>query len=122
MEFRQAVINQNWSNEEKIDLLRMMVRIRRYEQRTLYCYNRGYMGGWLILSIGQETIAAGIRSLLGPLDHTISGCRGMGHAIAAGIGMGPCMAELQGKTNGCSGGMGVLCSGSQPLGVPCSGR
>lgn len=60
------------------------------------------MGGWLLLDIGQETIAAGVRSLLGPDDHSITGPRGLGHAIAAGMELGPCMAELYGKRTGCS--------------------
>ena len=106
MEFQEHAINRSWSAERKIDLYRQMMRIRRFEQSALKSYLCGHMGGWLILSTGQESIAAGVRSLMGPLDHGISGPRGIGHAIAAGVEMGPCMAEFFGKTNGCSKGKG----------------
>jgi pyruvate dehydrogenase E1 component alpha subunit len=116
MDFREHAINRDWSAEGKIDLLRQMMRIRRFEQRALHFYNAGRIGGWLILSIGQESVAAGVRSLMGPQDHGISGPRGIGHAIAAGMPMGPGMAELFGKANGCSKGKGGMFSFYHPPG------
>ncbi|MEO5917780.1 MAG: thiamine pyrophosphate-dependent enzyme [Luteolibacter sp.] len=95
-------INRTWSAESKIDLYRQMMRICRFEQAALKHYNAGKMAGFLVLNIGQQSVATGVRSLMGPDDHSISGWRGMGHALAAGMEMGPCMAELFGKTNGCS--------------------
>jgi pyruvate dehydrogenase E1 component alpha subunit len=53
---------------------------------------------------------------MGPQDHGISGPRGIGHAIAAGMPMGPGMAELFGKTNGCSKGKGGMFSFYHPSG------
>lgn len=73
-----------------------MARIRRFEQVTLQRYICDEMGGWLLLSIGQEAVAACARSVMGPMDHTITGFRGMGHAIAAGMEMKSCVAELMG--------------------------
>lgn len=105
MNFRDHHINRTWFAEEKIDLYRQMVRIRRFEQAALKCYQAGKIGGWLILGIGQESLAAGVRSLMGPRDQGISGPRGIGHALAAGMEMGPCMAEFFGRRNGCSKGM-----------------
>ena len=103
MNYQEHAINRDWSAEGKIDLYRQMVRIRRFEQKSHYCYNAMKMAGsWLILSIGQESIAAGVRSLMGPDDHGISGPRGMGHALAAGVEMGAMMAEFFGRTTGCS--------------------
>jgi pyruvate dehydrogenase E1 component alpha subunit len=102
MDYRDHPINRDWSTEGRIDLYRQMMRILRFEQQALKNYNAGKMAGWLFLSIGQQSIAATVRSLMGPLDHGISGPRGIGHAIAAGMDMGPCMAEFFGKTNGCS--------------------
>ena len=110
MDFREHIINQGWSATDKIHLLHEMWRIRRFEQRALKTYQLGEMGGWLLLGIGQESVAAGVRSLLGRNDHTISGPRGLGHAIAAGMPMGPCMAELMGRKNGCSKGKGGMFS------------
>jgi pyruvate dehydrogenase E1 component alpha subunit len=102
MDFQEHPINRVWSAEEKNHLYRQMMRIRRFEQAALLNFNAGKMNGFLVLSIGQESIATVFRSLMGPEDHSISGWRGMGHAIAAGMELGPCMAELFGKANGCS--------------------
>ncbi|MGL5018389.1 MAG: thiamine pyrophosphate-dependent dehydrogenase E1 component subunit alpha [Luteolibacter sp.] len=102
MDYRDHPINRDWSTEGKIDLYRQMMRIRRFEQKALRHYNGGKMMGFLVLDIGQESVSTTVRSLMGPDDHSISGWRGMGHALAAGMEMGPCMAELFGKTNGCS--------------------
>ncbi|MGL4401410.1 MAG: thiamine pyrophosphate-dependent enzyme [Luteolibacter sp.] len=107
MDYQDHPINRDWSTEGKIDLYRQMMRILRFEQQALKYYNGGKMTGWMFLSIGQQSIAATVRSLMGPLDHGISGPRGVGHAIAAGMDMGPCMAEFFGKTNGCSKGRQV---------------
>lgn len=114
MDFREHAINRDWSAEGKIDLLRQMIRIRRFEQAALTCYCTGKMGGFLILSIGQESISTGVRSLMGPRDHSISGPRGLGHALAAGMAMEPLMAEHFGKANGCSKGKGGMFSYYDP--------
>ncbi len=106
MDFRDHPVNRLWTPAEKIGLLRVMIRIRRFEQRAMKEYIWCQMGGLLLLSIGQESVAACTRSVMGPLDHTISGYRGMGHALAAGIDMDACMAELMGRINGCSKGKG----------------
>jgi pyruvate dehydrogenase E1 component alpha subunit len=107
-------INRDWPDAGKIELLRQMSRIRYFEQRALKSYNFGKMGGWLNLCIGQESIAAVVRSFLGSDDHTISGSRGIGHAIAAGLPMGPCLAEFYGRTNGCSKGKAGMFSHYHP--------
>ncbi|RYD50024.1 MAG: pyruvate dehydrogenase (acetyl-transferring) E1 component subunit alpha [Verrucomicrobiaceae bacterium] len=102
MDYREHAINRDWSAEGKIDLLRQMIRIRRFEQMALKYYNAGKIGGWLPLDIGQESIATSVRSVMGKDDHSVSGYRGLGHGLAAGIAMGPMMAELFGKSNGIS--------------------
>nr|WP_226895307.1 thiamine pyrophosphate-dependent enzyme [Luteolibacter marinus] len=106
IDFSEHPINRAWDAAGKIELFRLMVRIRRFEQKALWSYSSGRMGGWLILGVGQESVATAVRSLLGPLDHSISGPRGIAHALAAGMEMGPCMAEHFGRVNGCSKGKG----------------
>ena len=64
------------------------------------------MGGFLHLYIGQESIAVGTVSLCGKNDHLITAYRDHGHALAVGMGMDECMAELFGKATGCSKGKG----------------
>jgi len=106
MDYREHPINRNITEEAKIGLLREMLRVRRFELTALKQYNAGRIGGFLPLGIGQESIPVGLRSLVGPDDHTICGWRGLGHALAAGVSMDACMAELYGKSGGCCQGKG----------------
>ena len=99
-------INKSLSKEERIHLLREMIRIRRFEERTLRVYQQGKIGGFLHLYIGQESIAASVASLMGENDHVITAYRDHGIALAVGMSMNECMAELQGKFTGCSKGKG----------------
>ncbi|MEC5129062.1 pyruvate dehydrogenase (acetyl-transferring) E1 component subunit alpha [Verrucomicrobiales bacterium BCK34] len=99
-------INKSLSNEEKIELLRTMVRIRRFEQTSLKHYQGDKIGGFLHLYIGQESVAVGSISLLGDNDHVITAYRDHGHALTVGMGMNECMAEVFGKATGCSKGKG----------------
>lgn len=105
--FADAAINRGMTLEQKIDLLRQMIRIRRFEQTALKQYQiSGQIGGFLHLYIGQESVAVGTISLCGDHDHLIAGYRAHGHALAAGMTMDECMAELFGKATGCSKGKG----------------
>lgn len=102
----EAPINQKLSAEDKLHLYREMARIRRFEQLSLQHYQAGRMGGFLHLYIGQESVAVGTISLLGENDHVITAYRDHGHALAVGMSMNECMAELFGKATGCSKGKG----------------
>jgi len=104
--YSDAPINQSLSGADKIELLRTMLRIRRFEQVSLHHYQSGDIGGFLHLYIGQESVAVGTISLLGEHDHVITAYRDHGHALAVGMGMDECMAELFGKKTGCSKGKG----------------
>jgi pyruvate dehydrogenase E1 component alpha subunit len=106
LDFASSPVNQSLTPERKIELLTQMVRIRRFEQAALKYYNAGKMGGFLHLYIGQEAVAVGTISLAGPDDHFITAYRDHGHALAVGMGMDECMAELYGKVTGCSKGKG----------------
>ncbi|MGF1530678.1 MAG: pyruvate dehydrogenase (acetyl-transferring) E1 component subunit alpha [Puniceicoccaceae bacterium] len=101
-----AAVNQKMTPEDKIQLLRQMVRIRRFEERSLRSYQQGKIGGFLHLYIGQESVAVGSVSVLGENDHIITAYRDHGHALAVGMSMDECMAELYGKVTGCSRGKG----------------
>ena len=105
-EAAQAAINANLSAEGKIELYRKMVRIRRFEERSLRAYQAKKIGGFLHLYIGQEAVAVGCCSLMGADDHVITAYRDHGHAIAVGMDTKPLMAELYGKATGCSKGKG----------------
>ena len=99
-------INAKLSKYEKTGFLREMLRIRRFEQLALKQYQSGKMGGFMHLYIGQESIAIGTCSLMGDHDHVITAYRCHGHALAVGMSMNECMAELYGKSTGCSKGKG----------------
>jgi pyruvate dehydrogenase E1 component alpha subunit len=104
--FAGAPVNARLSKEEKIALYRSMVRIRRFEERSLRAYQAKKIGGFLHLYIGQEAVAVGCCSLMTKDDHVITAYRDHGHALAVGMEMKPLMAELYGKATGCSKGKG----------------
>lgn len=99
-------INQKLTKEEKIQLYREMVRIREFEERSQQAYTQGKIGGFLHLYSGQESVAVGTVSLMSKDDHVITAYRDHGHALAVGMSMNECMAELYGKYTGCSKGKG----------------
>jgi pyruvate dehydrogenase E1 component alpha subunit len=99
-------VNASLSPDAKVDLYRTMVRIRRFEERSLRAYQAKKIGGFLHLYIGQEAVAVGACSLMGKDDHVITAYRDHGHAIAVGMELNPLMAELYGKATGCSKGKG----------------
>jgi len=99
-------INASLSDQRRVCFYRDMVRIRRFEERSLRAYQQGKIGGFLHLYIGQESIAVACASLLRETDHMITAYRDHGHALAVGMTMNECMAELQGKATGCSKGKG----------------
>jgi len=105
-DFSKDPINAKLKPAEKINFLREMLRIRRFEQQALKYYNQGMMGGFLHLYIGQESVAVGTASLMNGKDEIITAYRDHGHGIAVGMEMNPCMAELLGKGTGCSQGKG----------------
>ena len=104
--YADAAINKQLTDDDKVRLLREMYRIRRFEQTSLKYYNLGKMGGFLHLYSGQEAVAVGTISLLGDNDHIITAYRDHGHALAVGMDMKACMAELFGRATGCSKGKG----------------
>jgi len=106
LDFASSPINQSLTAEKKIGLFTLMVRIRDFEMAALKSYNAGKLGGFLHVYIGQESVAAGTLSLCGENDHNITAYRCHAHALASGMAMDECMAELYGKRTGCSKGKG----------------
>ena len=105
-DFSILPVNQSLEAEEKIKFFSQMIRIRRFEERSLRAYQQGHIGGFLHLYIGQEAVAVGCVSVMSQDDHVITAYRDHGHAIAVGMNMDECMAELLGKKTGCSKGKG----------------
>ena len=83
-----------------------MLLIRRFEERTAQIYGKGMIGGFCHLYIGQEAVAAGIKNAISPGDSIITSYRCHGLMIAMGSDPKVVMAELMGKSDGCSKGKG----------------
>ncbi|MBI2765894.1 MAG: pyruvate dehydrogenase (acetyl-transferring) E1 component subunit alpha [Chloroflexi bacterium] len=94
------------TEDHRLHLLREMLRIRRFEEKSAELYSAGKIRGFLHLYIGEEAVAAGVMQSLAPDDTVVATYREHGHAIARGVGMGPLMAEMYGKAEGASRGRG----------------
>jgi pyruvate dehydrogenase E1 component alpha subunit len=92
--------------EHALTLLREMLRIRRFEEKSAEVYSLGKIRGFLHLYIGEEAIAVGAMQSLMPDDAVVATYREHGHALARGMSAGSVMAEMYGKANGCSRGRG----------------
>ncbi|MER6410107.1 pyruvate dehydrogenase (acetyl-transferring) E1 component subunit alpha [Streptomyces humidus] len=88
------------------DLLETMLRIRRFEERCVELYSATKIRGFVHLYIGEEAVAVGVTQALAPEDAVVSTYREHGHALARGIPADAVMAEMYGRTTGCSGGRG----------------
>jgi pyruvate dehydrogenase E1 component alpha subunit len=80
--------------------------IRRFEERAAFLYQNQKIGGFCHLYNGQEACAVGSIGMLRDDDYLITAYRDHGHALARGMDPKPAMAELLGKSTGCSGGKG----------------
>ena len=84
----------------------VMLRIRRFEERSLMMYSKNKIRGFLHVYIGQEAIAGAMTSAIRPADPVVTGYRQHGTAICRGAGVNECMAELFGKSTGINKGKG----------------
>jgi pyruvate dehydrogenase E1 component alpha subunit len=87
-------------------LYRQMLRIRRFESRCVQLYQAQKIRGYLHLYDGEEGVAVGVMAALQPQDAVVATYREHGQALARGIPMGPLMAEMLGKLEGCCRGRG----------------
>ena len=83
-----------------------MYRIRKFEERALMLYSKQKIRGFCHVYIGQEAVAAGIKSALRPDDNMVTAYRQHGLALSKGLSSKSCMAELFGKSTGCVKGKG----------------
>jgi len=94
------------SPEHGLELLREMLRIRRFEEKCAELYSATRIRGFLHLYIGEEAVAVGVMRALEPRDAIVATYREHGHALARGIPMTALMAEMYGKAEGCCRGRG----------------
>ena len=96
----------SYSKKQYLDWYEIILRIRRFEERTLMMYSKQKIRGFCHVYIGQEAIAAGLTSAITSEDCVITAYRQHGIAISRGISTAECMAELFGKSTGIVGGKG----------------
>jgi pyruvate dehydrogenase E1 component alpha subunit len=92
--------------EGELQLLYLMLLIRRFEERASQAYQQQKIGGFCHLYIGQEAVVVGAVEAARKDDYFITAYRDHGHAIARGAPLNACMAELFGKRTGISKGLG----------------
>ncbi len=83
-----------------------MLLIRKFEEKTGQLYIQQKFGGFCHLYIGQEAIVVGTASACKKGDKHMTAYRDHGHPIALGTDPRVLMAELYGRTTGCSKGKG----------------
>ena len=85
----------------------LMQLIRQFELMAEEKYKmEGKIRGFFHAYVGQEAIAAGCMTATNPEDKFITAYRDHGLAIAKGVSVNSCMAELYGKATGCAKGKG----------------
>ncbi|HEU0079156.1 MAG TPA: thiamine pyrophosphate-dependent enzyme, partial [Longimicrobiaceae bacterium] len=93
-------------HEHGLQLLREMLRIRRFEEKCAELYSAEKIRGFLHLYVGEEAVAVGVMQALGPEDAIVATYREHGHALARGLPADGIMAEMFGRVEGCSRGRG----------------
>jgi acetoin:2,6-dichlorophenolindophenol oxidoreductase subunit alpha len=86
------------------ELYRRMLLIRGFEDRVQSLFLRGEVYGTTHLYSGQEAVAVGFASSLGPDDRVACTYRGHGHLLAMGTDPEGLLAELLGRETGVNGG------------------
>jgi pyruvate dehydrogenase E1 component alpha subunit len=96
----------NFTKEQELAAYRMMLHIRRFEEKAGQLYGMGFIGGFCHLYIGQEAVITGLQMNLKDGDQLITGYRDHAHMIACGMSDRGIMAELTGRRGGLSKGKG----------------
>ena len=89
------------TDKDRLDLFRMMVRIREFEEEVQRSYLEGLVHGTTHLCQGQEAVSAGTGIVFREDDYIGYTYRGHGVCIARGMDAEAAFAELFGRTIGC---------------------
>ena len=101
-----AIDKPRLSRPHVLDLLKQMIRIRRFEDKCAELYTQEKIRGFLHLYDGEEAVAVGVIPVLERRDRVVATYREHGHALARGVPMKTVLAEMYGKQEGCSRGRG----------------
>lgn len=94
------------SNDLYLAMFERMLKIRVFEEELYRLFMTEKMPGTMHQAIGQEASEVGVCMALIDGDAVVSNHRGHGHAIAKGVSIGELMAEMYGKKDGVSQGLG----------------
>lgn len=94
------------TNDERLAWYRQMIEIRLFEEKVQELFMEGLVEGTTHLCQGQEAVSVGAIAALRDDDYLTITYRGHGHALARGVSMESCFAELMGRATGCCGGVG----------------
>ena len=94
------------AERDEVEMLSLMLLIRRFEERASQQYQSQKIGGFCHLYIGQEAVVVGAAAATRQDDYFITAYRDHAHALVKGTTANACMAELFGKETGCSKGLG----------------
>ena len=85
-------------------LYRSLYRIRRVEEEVARVYPSDRIKSPVHLSIGQEAVSVGVCEALTPTDVVFGTYRGHALYLARGGDLRAMIAELYGRSTGCTGG------------------
>ena len=91
---------------DRRELYRQMLRIRRFEEKCVELYSAEKIRGFMHLCIGEEAVAVGVMQSLAADDAVVATYREHGQALARGLHMETVLAEMFGRSTGCSRGRG----------------
>jgi pyruvate dehydrogenase E1 component alpha subunit len=107
-ETKKSVTTQKpkFSKETYLKWYKDMLLMRKFEERVGQLYIQQKFGGFCHLYIGQEAVVAGTISASRPTDSHMTAYRDHAHPIGLGTDVRVLMAELYGRSTGCSKGKG----------------
>lgn len=100
LERRRALVS------DPLEQYARMIEIRDLEERVNALFAAGTIHGTTHLCIGQEALAVGLAAVLRPTDAVTATYRGHGMALALGMTPRSVLAEIMGRAEGCTGGVG----------------
>src|SRR5215211_5258705 len=104
---KENAVSTKYTRETYLYWYELMQLIRQFELMAEEKYKmEGKIRGFFHAYVGQEAIAAGCMTATKPEDMFITAYRDHGLAIAKGVSVNSCMAELYGKATGCAKGKG----------------
>src|SRR6266545_1561254 len=99
-------LNDDIGEEMRLRLYGTQVLLREAEQRAFDLFLQNLVKGTSHLSLGQEAIATGFASAMGPKDLSFCSYRGHAHTLARGVPVEKVLGELMQRDNGLMRGKG----------------